>query len=146
MNLKNFFVGSIVFTALFAATTSFAATDDLARKQMEVEDNSMAGQLIIDLFQEEMAKPDSKLSIAIKEKFKDLHLIEPVASDVSLIQGGHSGGDTSWHYLLPLRYAYKSNTFTLAYLAVGYGSSNHYGSDGKTYIHIGNFVNVQIDR
>lgn len=143
--MKNFFTGSIFLTALIATTSSFASRDDLARKQMNVGNHNLAGQMIVDLFQEEMAKPDSKLSIAIKDKFEDLHMINPVASDVSLIQGGQSGGDESWHYLLPLRYGYKSNTFTLAYLAVGYGASFRGDSDGKTYIYIRNFVDVKID-
>jgi hypothetical protein len=132
-------LGAFSFASNAYETSS--ADRDLATSVISAEGN--IAQEVIKLYKAQLKNPKSKISQHLEESRAEL--VEAEASDLVLIDSGHSAGVFSASYLLPIRTAWKSSTSTLTYIAVNYISDmNEEEINLSTKIYLTKFVEVEI--
>jgi hypothetical protein len=123
------------------ANEGSSADRDLATSVISAEGN--VAQEVIKLYRAQLKNPKSKISQHLEESRAEL--VEAEASDLVLLESGHSAGVFSASYLLPIRTAWKSSTSTLTYIAVTYISDmNEEEINLSTKIYLTKFVDVEI--
>jgi hypothetical protein len=144
--MKTYLLSSLLlvlgaFSFASSAYEPSSADRDLATSVISVNGN--VAQEVVKLYKAQLKNPKSKISQHLEESRAEL--VEAQASDLVLLESGHSAGVFSASFLLPIRTAWKSSTSTLTYIAVEYVSdSTEEEINLSTKIYLTKFVDVEI--